>query len=69
MVACRIDRLDTDVRGCARKIEGSSHNVGGGYIETTAPATGAHRKRLLTERAQLEDQREYWIPRPRSKVP
>ncbi|PPF32443.1 hypothetical protein C5D04_10330 [Rathayibacter sp. AY1D2] len=60
MVARRIDRLDTDIRGCTRRIEGSSHNFGGGYIETTAPATGAYRERLLTQRAQLEDQRDYW---------
>ncbi|WP_181136363.1 DUF3560 domain-containing protein [Rathayibacter sp. AY1F3] len=60
MVARRIERIDTDIRGCTRKIEGSSHNFGGGYIETTAPATGAYRKRLLTQRAQLEDHRDYW---------
>lgn len=59
MVARRIDRLDTDIRGCTRKIEGSSHNFGG-YIETTAPAADAFRERLLTQRAQLEDQRDYW---------
>ncbi|MBO0984908.1 DUF3560 domain-containing protein [Rathayibacter sp. SD072] len=59
-VARRIDRLDTDIRACTRKIEGSSHNFGGGYIETTAPATGARLDRLHAERAQLEDQRDYW---------
>ncbi|KQQ18732.1 hypothetical protein ASF48_17590 [Rathayibacter sp. Leaf299] len=59
-VARRIDRLDTDIRGYTRKIEGSSHNFGGGHIETTPPATGARLERLNTERAQLEDQRTYW---------
>lgn len=60
MVARRIERLDIDIRGYTRKIEGSSHNFGGGYIETKAPATGAYRERLLAQRAQLEDQRDYW---------
>ncbi len=60
MVARRIERLATDIRGYTRKIEGSSHNFGGGYIETTAPATGAYRERLLTQRAQLEDEHTYW---------
>ena len=56
MVARRIERIATDIRGYSRKIEGSSHNFGGGYIETTAPATGAYRERLITQRAQLEDE-------------
>ncbi|MCJ1675749.1 DUF3560 domain-containing protein [Rathayibacter sp. VKM Ac-2929] len=59
-VARRIDRLDSDVRLLTRRIEGSSHNFGGGHIETTAPATGARLDRLRTERAQLENERDYW---------
>ncbi|MCJ1688537.1 DUF3560 domain-containing protein [Rathayibacter sp. VKM Ac-2927] len=59
-VARRIDRLDTDVRLLTRRIEGGSHNFGGGHIETTAPATGARLDRLRTERAQLENERDYW---------
>lgn len=60
MVARRIEWIATDIRGYTRKIEGSSHNFGGGYIETTAPATGAYLDRLLTQRAQLEDEHTYW---------
>ncbi|QHC68789.1 DUF3560 domain-containing protein (plasmid) [Rathayibacter sp. VKM Ac-2759] len=59
-VAHRIDRLDTDVRLLTRRIEGGSHNFGGGHIETTAPATGARLDRLRTERAQRENERDYW---------
>ncbi|TCL77889.1 MULTISPECIES: DUF3560 domain-containing protein [unclassified Rathayibacter] len=59
-VARRIDRLDTDLRLLTRRIEGGSHNFGGGHIETTAPATGARLDRLRTERAQLENERDYW---------
>ncbi|PPG89009.1 hypothetical protein C5C39_12845, partial [Rathayibacter sp. AY1F3] len=60
MVARRIERIATDIRGYSRKIEGNSHNFGGGYIETTTPATGAYRERLITQRAQLEDEHAYW---------
>ncbi|WP_172644430.1 DUF3560 domain-containing protein [Kocuria marina] len=59
-VASKLDRIKDELRGLDRKINGSSHNFGGGYIETTKPATGAYLARLQTLRDAAADQLAYW---------
>ncbi|MFJ8896785.1 DUF3560 domain-containing protein [Leifsonia sp. NPDC102414] len=59
-VATRIERIQTDIRGTERRINGSSHNFGGGYIETTAPATGDYLNRLQVQLTSQQDQLIYW---------
>ncbi len=59
-VASKIERIKDDLRALERKINGSSHNFGGGYIETRPPATGGHLARLETLYAEAADQLTYW---------
>lgn len=59
-VASKLDRIKDELRGLDRKISGSSHNFGGGYIETTKPVTGERLTRLQTLREAAADQLTYW---------
>ena len=59
-VANRIEKLASDMRDRQRRIDGYSHNFGGGYIETTPPAEGAFRERLTAQLIALADQHAYW---------
>ena len=59
-VQARIERLETRHRQLTRWIDGSSHTFAGGYVETTAPATGDRFDRLTAERGQVADQLTHW---------
>ena len=59
-VQARIERLETKRRRLTRGIEGSSHTFAGGYVETTAQATGERLDRLTAERGQVNDQLAHW---------
>jgi hypothetical protein len=59
-VATRIERIQTEIRQTERRINGSSHNFGGGYIETAAAATGDYLDRLRVQLAGQQDQLTYW---------
>lgn len=58
--ATRLERIQTEIRGTERRINGSSHNFGGGYIETTQRATGDYLERLRVQLASQKDQLTYW---------
>jgi len=59
-VARRIETLTTEARGIRRKLDGYSHNFGGGYIETYAPAEGSYRDRLTAQLDETDDKLTYW---------
>lgn len=59
-VASRITRIQTQIRATERGLNGSSHNFGGGLIETHEPATGTYRERLVDRLATEQDQLAYW---------
>lgn len=58
-VANRIDKLGADIRDAQRRSDGHTRNVGG-YIETTPPAEGDYRDRLIDRIADLTDQLTFW---------
>lgn len=59
-VAIKIDNLSKELHKIRRRITGSSHNFGGGYVEVTPPAHGAHLDYLRTEETRLEGELKLW---------
>lgn len=59
-IASRIVALEKDIRKIRRRLDGSKHTFGGGYVETYAPATGLHRDQLTAELEHVTAQLEYW---------
>lgn len=59
-VVVKIDNLSKELHKIHRRITGSSHNFGGGYVEVTPPAEGAHLDYLRTEETRLEGELKLW---------
>lgn len=59
-VAIKIDNLSKELRQIQRRINGGSHNFGGGYVEVTPPAYGEHLEYLRTEESRLEGELKLW---------
>ena len=66
MIARRLERLRADLRRTERTRDGhtrtlfTSPQTGHKHVETTPPATGTHRERVLDRIAELADQITYW---------
>lgn len=59
-VANRIDKIEAEVRGIDRRLNGYTAQQGSPYAHEVAPATGTYRDRLTDERAQQVDALTYW---------
>lgn len=59
-VAIKIDNLSKELHKIRRRITGSSHNFGGGHVEVTPPAHGAHLDYLRTEETRLTGELKLW---------
>src|SRR5450759_4941326 len=61
-VANRIEALAAEMRGYQRLLDGSSHNFGGGYVETHDPLPeGGYRDRTVSRLAEVTDKHGYWV--------
>jgi len=59
-VANRIEKLRSEQASIRRRIAGHTRTLPGGYMDVTAPATGAYAERLERELTATTDALEYW---------
>ena len=59
-VANRIDKLQAEIRGTDRRLDGYTAQPGTPYAQRIAPATGDYRARLTAQREQQADALTYW---------
>lgn len=56
----RIQKLEADLRGVQRDLDGAKPAGGRYYTASTNPATGGHREQLLARKERLEADIAYW---------